>query len=454
MENQELKSIPYAQDMEDSVLAACLVRTDDTLPLVLDELSSEDFYTSKNQCIFRTIKQLRFFKEPVELITLARKLTDNGDLAMAGGMEGLSRLVDTVPVSTDISFHIKNLKEKRALREAIAGCTNILNKAYDTKDPEALIAEMHQTLLPIEITADSKDLQDMHALIEDQSDRVEFLRQHRGSLVGPTFGWHGVDHHTNGCRAGNLNILAARPSMGKTAMAINMARLQLLRGIPIGIFSLEMPAGDLMDRMVCDDLGLDTMLFSKGNFSDNDLRTIVLAQQKLWELPLWIHDSGSLTVEQICSISRKEHRKNPVKVIYVDHLQLVRSKQRHNTRNDELGYITGSLKSLAKELKCTVICLSQLNRQLEQRPNPHKQPRLSDLRDSGNIEQDADIIFFIYRPGEYHDQDTEEWPGMSLLNIAKNRNGPTGSVKLTWEKESARFRESDTVYGDTQTPLS
>ncbi len=445
--------LPHATEIEASVLAACLIHPMDAIPECLDDLVEKDFYTSKHQVIWKAIHELAFFKEPVELMTVAQKLSDTGMLETAGGAVYLSSMINSVPMSTTISYHIRIIKEKRALRDSIEACNAILKRAFSDNPAAETIEKFHTMANAIEIDSTETDLKTMPALTMEHADTVDALQDSKGALTGSRSGFHALDNLTNGFQKGDLIILSARPSMGKTALAVNMGKAQAEFGIQSGFFSLEQPGRQLYNRMVADVCDIDANRFNRGGFDEGELKLINDAQNGLYDLPLWIDDKGSLSIEEICSRARRYKQRKGLRILYVDHLQLVYSNQHFNSRNDELGYITSRLKGLAKDLDITVVCLSQLNRSLENRPNPHKRPRLSDLRDSGNIEQDADIVIFIYRPEKYGDDDSVKWPGYACVYLGKNRNGPIGECHFVWEVVYTRFREVDMIHDQNQYPI-
>jgi replicative DNA helicase len=444
----EMGKAPSAVEIEESLIAACLLHPA-SIADIADELSPEDFYSSRNMVIWKAIKALNFFKEPIELVTVAQQLRDSGDLEKVGGASYLAGIIDKAPASTDIEYHARKIKEKRALRQSIEIANAVIKRATGDDPADETIRYMHDECNKIEIEASSKDLKTMNELAEESADKISILQENSDALIGVQSGFHGFDGLTNGMQKSDLIILAARPSMGKTSIGVNIAKHQASNDIPVAIFSLEQPSRQLFDRMLADMTNIDSMRFHRGRFKAEELAIINNAQSKLWQLPIYIDDKGSLTVDEICARARRYKKRHGIRVFYIDHLQLTYAgRDFKRSRNDELGYITSRLKGLAKDLDVTVVCLSQLNRQLESRPNPHKRPRLSDLRDSGNIEQDADIVSFIYRPEVYGDKDSMKWDGFTELIIAKHRNGPTGTVELTWQKQFTRFRESTTTYGD------
>jgi len=450
----EFSAPPQATEIEASLLAACLINPTETVPDCADELQEIDFYNSRHKAIWKSIKALTFIKSPIDLVTVAQYLSDNGLMDQVGGAGFLSTLIDESPMSTDLSYHIKILKEKRALRQAIELCNAITKRCLDrNRSAVETVEKLQADAVGISIDDYAGDLKGMGELSEESSDDIAMLMENENHLVGVKTGFSGLDNITHGFQFGDLVIISARPSMGKTAIATNMARRQAKFGIPVGVYSLEQPAKQLYNRMLACETGIDSMEFLKGRFNDPDLQKISDAHSRLWELPMWIDDKGGLTVEEICARARKYKKREDFKIIYIDHLQLVYSRRRFDSRNNELGYITNMLKSLAKDLNIVVVALSQLNRALENRPNPQKRPKLSDLRDSGNIEQDSDIVLFIYRPEVYEDNESMKWPGYTDFYFGKHRNGPLGGIDLSFDKHTTEFREIDTRYDEGQGPI-
>jgi replicative DNA helicase len=444
--------LPNATEIEASVLAACIINPAEAVTDVIDEISERDFYLGKHKAVWKAIQKLAFFKNPIDLTTIAQTLMDAGQLADAGGVGYLSDLVNKVPASTDVSYHIQTIKEKRALRESIEMCNAVQKRCFGNEPAVETIETMHRMALDIEIDSGSDDLKTMQDLILEQTDFMQMMIETGRGMIGCRTGYPGVDIILNGHQKGDLIILAARPGMGKTALAINMAKFQASSGIKVGIFSVEMPARQLLDRMIADVAEVDSTRFYGGKFSQEEMNIITEAQGKIWELPLWVDDKGGIKIEELRARAKKYKKLKGLRVLYIDYLQLLFSNQRFDSRNNELGYITSGLKALAKELDITIVCLSQLNRECEKRPNPGKRPKLSDLRDSGNIEQDADIVQFIYRGSEY-DDDTIKSDNHTELNTAKNRKGRCGITDLKWEAQYTRFRELTVHYDSNDSPL-
>lgn len=452
MAEEYKKPMPSATEVEESVLAACIINPAEAVTDIIDEISERDFYLGKHKAIWKAIRTLAFFKNPIDLTTIAQTLMDTGQIENAGGVSYLTGLVNNVPASTDISYHIQTIKEKRALRESIEMCNAIQKRCFGSEPATETIETMHRMALNIEIDSGSDDLKTMQDLILEQTDFMQMMIETGRGMIGCRTGYPGIDIMLNGHQKGDLVILAARPGMGKTALAVNMAKFQALAEIDVGIFSVEMPARQLLDRMISDVAEIDSTRFYGGKFSQEEMNIITEAQGKIWELPLWIDDKGGIKIEELRARAKKYKKLKGLRVLYIDYLQLIYSNQKFDSRNNELGYITSSLKALAKELDITIVCLSQLNRECEKRPNPNKRPKLSDLRDSGNIEQDADIVQFVYRGGEYND-DTIKSDNHSEIITAKNRKGRCGVTDMIWEAAYTRFREMTVHYDVSNSPL-
>jgi len=444
--------MPNATEIEASVLAACIINPTSSINDIIDDITTDDFYLGKHKAVWTAIKTLAFFKNPVDLTTIAQTLMDTGQLEDAGGISYLSGLVDSTPASTDVSYHVQIIKEKRALRDSIEMCNAVQKRCFGNEPAQETIEIMHKMSLDIEIDSGSSTLRTMKDLAIEHADFVEHMMKSDRGMIGCRTGYPGLDIMLNGHQKGDLIILAARPGMGKTSLAVNHAKIQATMGIKVGIFSLEMPGRQLFDRMVSDVANIDSSRFYRGKFKQDELEVIADAEGKLWNLPIWIDDKGGITIEEICSASKKHKKREGLRVLYIDYLQLIYAKGRFDSRNNELGYITSRLKALAKDLDITVVCLSQLNRECEKRPNPHKRPKLSDLRDSGNIEQDADVVEFIYLGSAYGDE-TYKDPSRADLIIKKNRKGQVGTVALIWEPEYTRFKEMTVHYDMSNSPL-
>lgn len=435
--------LPSAIDIERSVLASCLVMPE-VVSDVLDSLDKSIFYRSSHQIYFEAIKYLNAQKAPVDLVSIGRYIKDNDHTGVASISE-LAGIVDE-PVSVDLEYHIKKLREKFALRSGI----EFANAAMKRFKDESL--DVEESVEFFKSAADKLDVDgDIEASVDSISDlllQAPERYQDRADNIGRGVqtGYHRYDEILRGLKPGTVNFLAARPSMGKTALAINMV---LNMRTSSAVFSLEQTKEELIDRAIAIKTGIDLAKFDDGNFTIEEWELINEASQKIFNKKIYIDDTPGLKISQIKARVRKLKRKYDIGVVVIDYLQLIVPPfNKQANRNLEIGEISRQLKTLAKELRIPVLCLSQLNRALEKRPNPNKSPMLSDLRDSGEIEQVADTVTFIYRPELYNDTESWQFDNQANIIIAKNRQGPTGFLQLRFRKECVRFEDPDLIHID------
>lgn len=355
------------------------------------------------------------------------------------GVMQRSRLIDETPLASNIEHYARIIKDKAILRKLIEQSNTIIKTCFeDSIDVEVVIDDAQKRILGVEYDAGNVNAVACYRdLSLEAGERYENLANRKGSITGISSGFYILDNITCGFQNTDLIVIAARPGMGKTAIALNIAGNVGKQNIPIAYFSLEMSESQLFDRQVAGESGVNSQKFRSGRFEPSDWEAINKAQGKIYGWPVFIDDSPALHYMEIRRRARNLKKKEGVRLIIIDHLQLIRG-DKASTRDREIGSITAGLKATAKELNIPFILLSQLNRQLEQRSNPHKRPKMSDLRDSGNIEQDADIVAFLYRPVVY--EDDEEFEGHTELNIAKQRNGPIGMIKLRWYEKTTKFQ--------------
>ncbi|MEW6671775.1 MAG: replicative DNA helicase [Thermodesulfobacteriota bacterium] len=432
------ETLPQAIEYEESILSSCLFGDADQ---VVELLGPEDFYPTKHQQIFRAICGLVKNGVAVELTSLAATLRDSGELKEIGGASYLASLTDQIPVATNIEYFAGKIRDKSVLRNLLISSQETIRDCLDNSNESATIIDRAKCRLDA-VTERAGSIGQGKAvsyrdLAVEAGDRYEDLYKSKGAITGIASGFHVLDSTLCGFQAGDLDIIAARPSMGKTALALNIAGYVASKGIPVAYFSLEMSASQLFDRQVAGESGINLQKFRTGRFESVDWEKITAAQGKVYGWPVYIDDTPALHYQEIRRRAWGLKKRHGIGLVIIDHLQLIKG-DKEATRDREIGSITAGLKATAKELNLPVILLSQLNRQLEIRPNPHKRPKLSDLRDSGNIEQDADVITFLYRPAVYEDQ--ESFPGHTELIIAKHRNGPTGMIKLLWNEKITTFR--------------
>ena len=433
--------LPSAVDVERSILASCLLNPE-VVRDVLDSLDKSIFYRSSHQIYFEAIKYLSSQKAPIDLVSIGRYIKDNGH-SDSTSISELAAIVDE-PASTNLDYHIKKLREKFVLRSGIEFCNAAMKRFRDeTADPEESIEYFKSS-------ADKLDLEgDIEAAVSSVSDlllEAPERYQDRADNIGRGIktGYHRYDEIIRGFKPGTVNFLAARPSMGKTAFALNVALNMRAKSI---MFSLEQTKEELIDRAIAIKTQLDLTKFDDGNFTDEEWGLINESSQKIFDKKIYIDDTPGLRISQIRARARKLQRKYDIGIIIIDYLQLIVPPfNKQANRNLEIGEVSRQLKTLAKELKIPVLCLSQLNRALEKRPNPHKRPQLSDLRDSGEIEQIADSVTFIYRPDMYNDTDGWRFDNQADIIVAKNRQGPIGTIRLLFRKEIVRFDDPDLVH--------
>jgi replicative DNA helicase len=429
---------PQALELEESVLASCLLGDGNE---AVNILRPEDFYRSAHQKVFSTVCDLTKQGVEADLPLVVDALRNAGELANIGGAIYLATLVDRMPVAINVGHYAQKIKNKSILRAIIKESYGTIQQCFDeSAEPERVIDKAREKLQRIEnetvgIGLDS--IVSFSELAEDSAERYEELARRKGSISGIASGFYLLDHITCGFQKSDLIVLAARPSMGKTALALNIAGNVAKEGVPVGFFSLEMSRTQLFDRQIAGESSVNSQKFRSGNFKPDDWQAINDAQARVYEWPVFIDDGPALHYSEIRRRAWKLKKTKDIRLIIIDHLQLIRGDNAQ-TRDREIASITAGLKATAKELNVPIILLSQLNRALEMRPNPDKRPRMSDLRDSGCIEQDADVVMFLYRPKVYGDE--EEFEGHAELNIGKQRNGPVGRIKLLWHEKTTTFK--------------
>jgi len=441
---------PQNIEAEESVLSSILINNG-ILKDVLDILTPEDFYRSAHQKIFEAITALHKDESPVDLVTTANYLRTHNRLEEVGGATYLARLIDVAPLASNASKYAQIVHEKAVKRRLIVASNEIAKKCFadDDADVSRLLIESQAAITSVSYRDPRDDsFTTMGKLAETSIDRYEERSNNRDQASGLMTGFHLLDWMIAGFQPSDLIIVAARPSMGKSSFMMNLSKNFGRDNIPHAIFSLEMSEDQLFDRQISAKTGINLQTFRTGRFSQNDWMKITDAAGELYSLPAYIDDEGGMHYSQICRRARKLKERHDIQAVLIDYLQIVESDKNLN-RDREIARITGSMKALAKELRLPVILLSQLNRNLEQRSHPHKRPKISDLRDSGNIEQDADVIIFIYRHEQYLTaEELQNHPkiGIAEFDVAKQRNGPTGMVELMWKKETSSFHNIDTRY--------
>lgn len=430
---------PHDLDTEESVLASLLI-DNDSISETMDMVSTADFYKTAHGHIYNAIIDTFKSKQPSDLITVTDSLRKNDHLESAGGAAYLARLIDHVPMATNLMHYVKILKGLSVRRQSMVAANEITKRAMDvSKKIEDVIEENQKSILSIDVESEVAIHRVNHDLMWETLERYERIWKDKKMVSGVPTGFEAFDNYLSGMQPADLLILAARPSMGKTAMAMQMVIGAAKAGFSPLVFSLEQPKEQLMDRFVANSTRMSTSVFRSGYWGKDSWANINEAISNIAKLPIYLDDRGGLSYKEIRKVARREKRINDISLIVIDHLQLI-SGAGNKSRNDEVGLYTREFKALAKELKIPVLVLSQLSRALEQRTN--KRPVLSDLRDSGNIEQDADVVAFIYRDEVYNKDAENPNRGKAELIIAKQRQGPLGVVHMNWLARSTRFDEA------------
>jgi replicative DNA helicase len=434
------RSAPWSQEAEQAVLGAMLLDQDAALraaELVDDSM----FYREAHRRLFRAMLALTEQRVVIDHITLRDELLRRGELETAGGLEYLAELVDAVPTAANIEFHAKIVKDKAILRRLIETSTSIITEAYDGHSTaNDLLDSAEAKIFQISQQRGDEGFTRIKEMLWPTMERIETLQRSGKAITGVPSGFADLDEMTSGFQPSELIIVAARPSMGKTAFCLNVATQAAVDGFGVAVFSLEMSKEALVQRMLCAEARVDSQAVRRGTLRDPDFTRLARAAGILQSCPVWIDDSPALTLLEMRSKARRLKVENDVRLIVVDYLQLMRSPEYAENRVQEVSDISRSLKGLARELDIPVIALSQLSRASEQRGG-ERRPILSDLRDSGAIEQDADVVLFIHRPEMYQKEDSEgnSLEGTAEVIVGKHRNGPTGLVNLYFHKQFTRF---------------
>ncbi len=436
---------PQNIEAEQSILGAILI-DNDALPKALEILDTEDFYKLSHKKIFFSMTDLFDKNEPIDLITLTDHLKKKEELEQVGGLSYLSTLVNITPTAANIRYHARIVRAKGLLRGLLRSAHDISNKVYeDNLEAEDLVDYAEKSIFDISDKRIKASFVSLKDVIKDSFEMIEQLYDKKDTITGVPSGFSDLDGLTTGFQKGDLVIVGGRPSMGKTAFSLNVAQyvgLELRE--PVAIFSLEMAKEQLAFRMLCAEAMVNSNSIRKGFIKKEDWHKLTSAASNLTGAPIFIDDSSGITVLELRAKARRLKMEHGLSLIIVDYLQLMRGKGSFERREQEISDISRSLKYLAKELSVPVIAVSQLNRSVEQRRPPT--PILADLRESGAIEQDADVILFLYREEVYN---KEAKKGTAEVIIAKQRNGPTGTVHLAFISNCTRFMNmTDRQYED------
>jgi len=417
------------------------------------KMGADAFYDLRHQTIFTALAEMYDSRQAIDLITLQQRLKDKQLLEQVGGLAYLSTLPDAVPSAANLTYYLEIVKEKYFLRKMIHTCTDVVGRVYDYEgEVDALMDEVERDILRISESRVDQKSNTIKELVKKAITQIEDFHQRQGMLTGVATGFTDLDKMTSGLHAGEMIVIAARPSMGKTSLAMNIAEhVAIDQKLPVGVFSLEMTSESLVLRMLCSRSRVNLRNVRDGFLAERDFPKLTGAAGKLANAPLFIDDSSGLSVLQLRAKARRMAQQYGIKLFVIDYLQLLHSTSRRaENRQQEIADISNGVKALAKELSVPVIVLAQLNRELEK--DKSRKPRMSDLRESGAIEQDADLIGLLYKPSSGDDEEGSAGGGgedqdavaVNLL-IAKQRNGPTGDVNLTFLKSITRFENAAKV---------
>jgi len=436
---------PQNLEAEQAVLGAILLDSD-SLVTAMERITSDDFYRTSHQRIFESMIELAEENEPIDLITLTARLQTKQQLEEIGGIKYLSELANAVPTAANIDYYAQIVEEKSMLRRLIRAATNIVTDGYAAADDVGdLLSDAEKRILEISQRRSSTGFVAIRDVLMEVFDKVEFLYNNKGGTTGVKSGFHDLDKMTSGFQRSDLIIVAARPSVGKTAFALNIAQnVGVREKETVAIFSLEMGAAQLVQRMICAEANVDAGRMRTGFLESDDWEKLTMAIGALSEANIYIDDSPSVTVADIRAKCRRLKQEKGLGMILIDYLQLIHGRGKGDNRQQEVSEISRTLKQIARELDVPVIALSQLSRGVEQRQD--KRPMMSDLRESGSIEQDADIVAFLYRD-DYYDKESEKKNIIEII-IAKQRNGPVGTVELAFLKNFNKFVSIDRSHQD------
>jgi replicative DNA helicase len=435
---------PQSLDAEQSVLGGVLL-DNNALDRLVEVLRADDFYREAHRKVFRGMLRLTERSEAVDLITLSEELRTRGELTDVGGAAYLAELAERVPTAANILQYARIVRDKAILRSLITTATGIAARGYEaSNDVKEIVERAEQEIFAISDREVRPAFVRIDSLLHDAFKRIDALHEQRSTVTGVSTGFTDLDALTAGLQPSDLVIVGGRPSMGKTAFCLNIAEHAALRAESgVAIFSLEMSKEQLAMRMLCSEARVDLAKVRTGHLNDREFRELAEAAARLSYAPIYVDDTPAVSVVELRAKARRLSRDPAakLKLIVVDYLQLMRSSEGKDSREQEISEISRSLKALAKELHVPVMALSQLNRQVESRDRG--KPRLADLRESGAIEQDADVIMFIYREEVYVEDSDKQ--GVAEIIVAKQRNGPIGSVDLTFLREYTRFENREVL---------
>ncbi|WP_291579777.1 replicative DNA helicase [Clostridium sp. UBA6640] len=440
--NAPLRSMPHNLEAEQSVLGSMLIDKV-AIAAAAETLEGEDFYRDSHKIIFKSIKELYQKDIPVDMITLIEHLRSTEKLDEAGGISYITEISGSVPSTANLTSYIQIVEDKAILRRLIRSATEIIETSYNKQDDvDAVVDLAEKNVFNISEKKNTSDFEPMNVVLERGFEEIERIYNNKGETTGVPSGFKDLDEKTAGFQGGDMVLIAARPSMGKTTFALNLAQHAALRaGKSVAIFSLEMGKEQLAYKLLCAEANVDMTKLRTGDLDERDWENIARASGPLADAKIFIDDTAGVSIMEMRSKCRRLKMEHGIDMILIDYLQLM-SGSGGESRQQEVSEISRSIKAIAKEMKCPVIALSQLSRAPEQRAD-HR-PMLSDLRESGSIEQDADLVMFLYRD-EYYNKESED-KNVAECIIAKQRNGPVGTVKLAWLGQYSKFGSLDIIH--------
>src|SRR5213595_3095939 len=442
------RTLPHSIEGEQGVLGSMLISPREIIAECVEKISENYFYVPAHQTIYTVLVELWNAGQGIDLITFTQVLRDRNLLETVGGAAAVTSLFTFVPTAANVTYYLEIVRDKYILREIIAACTESVRRSFEEQDEvHNLLDEVEQRIFAVSEDRFKGEMLSMKEQVMSTLESIEKLFENKGAITGVSTGFRDLDKLTSGLHSSEMIVIAARPSMGKTALAMNIAEHAAIQlKLPVAIFSLEMSAQQLVQRMLCSRARVNLAKTRDGFLAEADFPKLTDAASKLAEAKIFIDDSAGLTILELRAKARRLKAQENVQLVIVDYLQLLRSTSRRSQDNRqlEISEISAGLKGLAKELKIPIIVVAQLNRNPEIRTGSGKGvPRLADLRESGSIEQDADLVGLLVREEYYADSDEErtELEGKAELIIAKQRNGPIGQVKLTFLKDFTRFED-------------
>lgn len=442
---------PYSQECEQGSIGCILLSPNDCMPEAIERLrdNGEEFYDLRNKTIYECLLDMYEQRIAIDVITLQEQLKKKQLLEQVGGISYLASLPDAVPSAANIAYYLDFLVEKYMLRKAIWTCTDLVSEIYEfTGSADELMDRVESDIIRIRENRQIESAPDMRTLIQRSISKIEDYQQRQGAITGISCGFTYLDRMTSGLQPAEMVVIAARPSMGKTSLAMNIVEsVAVDQNLPVGVFSLEMTAEALVLRMLCSRSRVNIRNVTDGFLAERDFPKITGAAGRLARAPIFIDDTGGLTIMQLRAKARRMVSRRGIKLIVIDYLQLLHGSKRNQSRQEEISDVARGIKNLAKELNIPIVVLCQLNREMEREKG--RKPRMSDLRESGEIENAADFIGFLYRA--ISDDDSDEFYSEALpvnLLIGKQRNGPTGEVNLTFLKPYTRFESAARVSDD------